>query len=144
MLLSLDGTLVVQLVNFIVFLLILNVIFLRPVGEAIAKRRAYINGVAADIEQFESDLKVLRGQAQEQRAIARREADALIAEARAAAQGEAATIVAGEQARASALIVEAQDTVRAEIAAARANEPALVESLAREMLQRAVGSEIAV
>ena len=32
MLLSLDGTLVVQLVNFVIFLVILNAIFLRPVG----------------------------------------------------------------------------------------------------------------
>ena len=49
MLLSLDGTLVVQLVNFIIFLVILNVIFLRPVGTAIASRRAYIDKVGADI-----------------------------------------------------------------------------------------------
>ena len=50
MLLSLDGTLVVQLINFLIFLVVLNAIFLKPVGEAIAKRRAYIDGVARDIQ----------------------------------------------------------------------------------------------
>ena len=55
-----------------------------------------------------------------------------------------ATIVAEQQARASETIVEAHDVVRAEIAAARAGESALVESLAREMLGRAVGPELAV
>jgi len=35
--LSLDGTLLVQLVNFIVVLAIINVIFFKPVGAAIAR-----------------------------------------------------------------------------------------------------------
>src|ERR1700721_720946 len=83
MLLSLDGTLVVQLVNFIIFLVILNVIFLKPVGSAIAARRAYIDKVGADIAQFEYDLKALRVQADERRAAARRKADATAAGARA-------------------------------------------------------------
>ena len=41
----------VQLINFAIFFAILNVIFLRPVSAAIRRRRAYINSVAADIEQ---------------------------------------------------------------------------------------------
>ncbi len=142
MLLSLDGTLVVQLVNFVVFLVILNAIFLKPVGGAIAKRRAYINSVAADIEQFEADIKALRSQAEEQRGIARRDAEASIAEARAAAQGEADAIVSDHQIQASALVAEAQATVALEAVTARAQEEAIVASLARTMLERAVGPEI--
>jgi len=143
MLLSLDGTLVVQLVNFVVFLVILNAIFLRPVGAAIARRRAYINGVAADIEQFESDIRSLRAQAENQRAVARREVDGVIAEARSTAQGEAASIVGDHQLQASALIAEAQATVALEVKAAKAEEEAIVTSLARTMLERAVGPELA-
>jgi F-type H+-transporting ATPase subunit b len=144
MLLSLDGTLVVQLVNFVVFLVILNAIFLKPVGGAIAKRRAYINGVAADIEHFEVDIKALRAQAEEQRALARRDAEATIAEARATAQGEAESIVSDHQIQASALVAEAHATVALESTAARAEEDAIVASLARTMLERAVGPEIVI
>ena len=44
----------------------LNAIFFKPVGAAIAKRRAYHRRrVAANIEQFEADLKALRAQADE-------------------------------------------------------------------------------
>jgi F-type H+-transporting ATPase subunit b len=142
MLLSLDGTLVVQLVNFVVFLLILNAIFLKPVGGAIARRRAYINGVASDIEQFEADIRALQAQAEEQRAIARREAEATIVAARAAAQAEAAAIVGDHQIQASALVAEAQATVALEAVTARAQEESIVASLARTMLERAVGPEI--
>ena len=141
MLLSIDGTLAVQLLNFVVFLAILNAIFLRPVGAAIAKRRAYIDGVGADIMQFEADLREMRRQAQERRAVARRRADAVVAEARSQAQGEAALIVADHQAQAASIVAEAQATVGLEIAQARTNEAVIVDRLAREMLERAVGPE---
>jgi F-type H+-transporting ATPase subunit b len=141
MLLSLDGTLFVQLVNFIIFLVILNAIFLKPVGSAIAARRAYIDKVGADIAQFEYDLKSLRVQADERRAAARRKADATVAEARAQAQNEAATIIADHQEQAASIIAEAQATAGLELAQARTGGATVVEALAREMLQRAVGPE---
>ncbi len=143
MLLSLDGTLVVQLVNFVIFLVILNAIFLRPVGAAIAKRRAYIDGVATDIEKYEAERRSLASAADEARAAARRAADATIAQARARAQGEAAVIVADHQAQATAIVAEAQATVALELAQARSTEHEVVESLARTMLERAVGPELA-
>jgi F-type H+-transporting ATPase subunit b len=144
MLLSIDGTLVVQLVNFVIFLVILNAIFLKPVGSAIAARRAYIDKVGADIAQFEYDLKSLRAQADEKRALARRRADATVSEARAQAQAEAASIIAEHQVQASVIIAEAQATAGLEIAQARASGAAVVEALAREMLERAVGPEAVI
>ena len=141
MLLSLDGTLIVQLVNFIVFLVILNAIFLKPVGSAIAKRRAYIDGVGADIVQFEADLKSLRLQADEKRSAARRAADTTVGESRASAQAESTSIIAEHQLQAGVIIAESQATVALEAATARTTETEVVESLAREMLQRAAGPE---
>jgi F-type H+-transporting ATPase subunit b len=141
MLLSLDGTLVVQLVNFIIFLVILNAIFLKPVGSAIAARRAYIDKVGDDIAQFEYDRKSLHVQADEKRAAARRRGEAIVAQARSEAQAEAAAIVADHQAQAGAIIAEAQATADLELAQARATGAAVVEALAREMLERAVGPE---
>jgi F-type H+-transporting ATPase subunit b len=143
MLLSLDGTLVVQLVNFIIFLVILNAIFLKPVGVSIASRRAYIDKVGADIAQFEYDLKSLRVQADDKRAAARRRADATVAAARAQAQAEEAQIVADHLEQAGAIIAEAQATAGLEVAQARTSSAAVIESLAREMLERAVGPEAA-
>src|ERR1700749_4368073 len=130
MLCLLDGTLVVQLVNFVVFLFILNGIFLKPVGAAIAKRRAYINSVAEDIERFEGDLRTLRAQADEGRTTARREADVLFAEARSAAQEEGNAIVADHQVQAASMAAEAQAMVALEASTARSQESQIVESLA--------------
>jgi len=143
MLLALDGTLVVQLINFLLFLVVLNAIFLKPVGAAIAKRRAYIDGVARDIEQFEADLRTLRAQADERRSSARRDGDAVIGQARSQAQNEAASISADYAAQAAKLVEDAHATVARELAQARENEQQIVASLAETLLTRAIGSGLA-
>src|SRR3982074_2517143 len=102
--LSLDGTLIVQLINFIVFLAILNAIFFKPVGAAIARRRAFIDGLRHDIEQLHGEGKTLRGKAEEHRAAARREADELIARARVGAGKESDVIVSRAQEQASEIV----------------------------------------
>jgi F-type H+-transporting ATPase subunit b len=142
-LLSLDGTLVVQLINFLVFLVVLNAIFLKPVGAAIAKRRAYIDGISHDIEQYEADVKLLRAQAEDRRAAARREADAVMAQARSHGQTAAASIAADFTSRAAQLTAEAQAAVAREIEQARTNERQIVDSLADTLLDRALGPAVA-
>jgi F-type H+-transporting ATPase subunit b len=137
--LTINGTLLVQLVNFIVFLAILNVVFFKPVGAAIARRRAYIDGLKHDIEQLQADVKSLRGQAEQRRIAARREADEAIARARAETAKQTDAIVAEAQGRATEITHEAHAEVGREIAAARRDEPRIVESLANEMLGRALG-----
>jgi F-type H+-transporting ATPase subunit b len=137
--LQIDGTLVVQLVNFIVFLAVLNVIFFKPVGAAIAKRRAYIDGLKHDIEQLQSDAKTLRGQAEERRAAARRAADEAMARARVEAGAQADAAISVAQTRAAELVAEAQAEVVREIEAARREEPRIVNALADELLGRALG-----
>lgn len=139
MFLSIDATLIVQVVNFVLFIVFLNVVFLKPVGAAIAKRRAYIDGLASDIEAAEAEVRAARGAAEERRAAARREAEAAIAKARVAAQNEAAEVVASHQQRATQIIEEAQRAVDVELAAARANEEHVVDALAQSLLERAIG-----
>jgi F-type H+-transporting ATPase subunit b len=137
--LSLDGTLIVQLVNFIVFLAILNAIFFKPVGAAIARRREFIDGLRHDIEQLHGDVKTLRGQAEERRAAARREADEVIARARVEAGKESDVIVSRAQEQASEIVAKAHADVEGELARARADEPRIVNALADDMLARALG-----
>jgi F-type H+-transporting ATPase subunit b len=137
--LALDATLVVQLVNFIVFLVILNEIFMKPVGAAIARRRAYIDGLMHDMEQLQRDAKELRGQAEARRLAARREAEEAIARARVAAAQEADALVVSAQSRAGEVTKQAHAEVAKEIAAARSQEGRVVGLLANEMLSRALG-----
>ncbi|HTJ27823.1 MAG TPA: hypothetical protein VMA36_16825 [Candidatus Limnocylindria bacterium] len=139
MFLSIDGTLIVQVVNFIVFIVLLNLVFLKPVGAAIAKRRAYIDGLARDIERGQGEVKALRGQAEERRAAARRDAEAALAKARARAQNESVEALAEYQQRAQGLVEDAQRTVAGEVQAARTQEAQVVDSIAQTLLDRALG-----
>jgi F0F1-type ATP synthase membrane subunit b/b' len=139
MFLQLDGTFWVQLVNFAIFFAILNVVFLRPVGEAVRKRRAYIDSVLNDDERYAREAKALRAEAESKRVEARREAAEYFASARGEAGAEAAAIAAEHTTVAAELVLQARATVAAETDVARAREPELADVLARKLLRRAVG-----
>ena len=70
--LSIDGTLVVQLINFAIFFAVLSVVFLRPVATAIARRREYINSLVSDYDRYQANAHDLRAEADGIRAAARR------------------------------------------------------------------------
>ena len=106
MFLSLDGTVWIQLINFVVFFAVLNVVFLRPVGDAIRKRRAYIEGVKNDTEWALSQARELRAQAEQQRAGARRAAAERFSEARTQAIAEGDRLAQEHASRASAIASE--------------------------------------
>lgn len=142
MFLKLDGTFVVQLINFAIFFAILNVVFIRPVGAAIVKRRQYINSLTNDYDRYQAEATALCTQAEAIRAAARREVEASLARARAQASNEAAALQAQYNEQATALIDEANRTVAGELEQARRSEPKLVHDLARLMVERTLAPSI--
>ena len=138
MFLKLDGTFIVQLLNFAIFFAILNVVFMRPVARAIAKRREYIDSVTGDYDRYQAEGNALRTQAEAIRAAARREAEQLAAQARAAASNESARLASEFAQQASEQVRAAHETVDSEVQTARANEQRTVQELADEMFARAV------
>jgi F0F1-type ATP synthase membrane subunit b/b' len=141
MFLKLDGTFVVQLINFAIFFAILSVVFIRPVSRAIVARRAYINSVTNDYDRYQLEARDLRTQAESIRASARREAEHLLAQERAKASNEAGNVAAEANAKAAEIMAEAERTVAAELASARQNEPQLVRDLANLMVDRALAEK---
>jgi len=136
--LSIDGTLIVQLINFAIFFAILNVIFLRPVAAAIARRREYIKSVVSDYERYQVDAHELRAEANGIRAEARREAEHRVAAAHAQASNESAELSARYAAQAQQIVEAAQATAAAELDAARAGESDAVQRVARLMVERVI------
>src|SRR5215469_14097506 len=120
MFLKVDGTFFVQRVNFAIFFALLNVLFLRPVGRAIAKRRDYIKSVTADYDKYQGEANSLRANDERMRAEARREAEQIVAKGRADASNATAEIATKYGAQAQAVVEEAQQKVASELDAARA------------------------
>lgn len=134
-----DGTLWIQLVNFAIFFVVLNFVFLRPVSAAIRKRREYVNSVVSDYDTYQAEANKLRENAERVRADARRDAEAQLSKARAEASNKTAELSTEFASRASAAMEEAHKTVAAELEAARSNEDAQVRQLAALMVDRALG-----
>jgi F-type H+-transporting ATPase subunit b len=136
--LSIDGTLVVQLINFAIFFVVLNVVFLRPVAAAIRRRREYINSLVSDYDRYQADARKLRAQAESIRADARREAEGRVATARARASNEASEISSQYAQRVAEIVERAQQTAEAELEAARGGETQAVRAVADYMLERVI------
>ncbi|HTX60385.1 MAG TPA: ATP synthase F0 subunit B [Verrucomicrobiae bacterium] len=136
MFLSLDGTLWVQLINFAIFFAVLNYVFLRPVGAAIAKRRRYIDSLTADYDAAQKQAADLRNQAEGVRAEARRAAEHTISRKRAEASDAAAAISADYHARAQAEVERAQRQAAGELEVARQDESLLAAQLAAVLLTK--------
>jgi F-type H+-transporting ATPase subunit b len=138
MFLALDGTALVQLINFAIFFALLNVLFLRPVGRAIANRRAYIDNLVSEYDRYQEKARSLRERAAAIRAEARRNAEHHVSTARAAASNEAAEMSSQYAQRARSMTEDAQNTVQAELEKARAAEAEAVRRLANVMLDRVI------
>ena len=131
-----DGTFFVQLINFAIFYAILNVVFLRPVQRAIAKRREYIEGLTNDYDRAQAEASDLRAQAEAIRADARRESDHILAAARNEAGNEAARMSSEYGQRVHAIVEGAHATVAQEVDAIRPREDGIASELAVQIVGR--------
>ncbi len=136
-----DGTFWVQLINFAIFFAILNVVFLRPVGDAIKRRREHIDGVQSDYERFAGQVVSFRSEADAKRAAARRDGEDVVSRAKASAETEGAAHTAIAAEKAQVVVDSARSTVAREMTVARGREDELSQALARTLLERAIGSE---
>ena len=76
-LISINETLIVQVIGFLVFLLVINRIMFRPLRNVMADREIHIERVKRDIIQAQKEVASITSQIQEQEAATRQEAMAL-------------------------------------------------------------------
>lgn len=73
-LISINETLIVQLISFLIFLYIINRIMFRPLREAMANRENHIRSIQQDIVAAEDKLDALTKQIREHESTVRKEA----------------------------------------------------------------------
>jgi F-type H+-transporting ATPase subunit b len=138
--LSLDGTAVVQLLNFAIFFVLMSLVFFRPVRAAIARRRAYINRLAGECKECLAEATALRNEAEAVRARARRDGEHHIATVRDETSNETARIAAEYGRRAAHIVEAAHLAVAGEEQSARCNEDSVVRELADRLLDRVLSA----
>ncbi len=137
MLLQLDGTFLVQILNFIVFWVLLTTVFIAPTRRAIAERQRYVAELYRTADESGREAAALQAQADDILNTARRQTDESLRQAAAEAARIAHDIErqAGEDAAATVQLAHA--TVASERAQALEKQRAFVQELAQSMVKRA-------
>ncbi len=140
---SLDWTLGLQFLNFIILLIILNKLLYRPLLKVIAERRESIDGSHARAKGLEADIeeKMQRYQAQlgEAKLFANEERSLL----KKAAAEEEAKILSEAHGKASGRLQSIKDQVAAEAADASKTLKSEAQSLAGQIATKVLGRELA-
>jgi len=144
MLLTIDGTFIAQILNFVVFWMLLNWLFIAPTRRAIEARQRAIAKLHADADAARAQARSLEAEAAGLLDAARRRTDEIMREgaAKAAASTKEIERLAAEEAAATVALAQAK--VATERADAAAKQGVFVDELARSMAHRALGAESAV
>ena len=141
MLLSIDGTFLVQILNFILFWVLLNYFFIAPTRRAIEERQRYVANLYREGDEFAVKAAAARTQADAILNEARRRTDEAMRAASGQAADEAHLIERKAAEEAAASIAQAHATVGTERRQALEKQQAFVFDLARSMVERATGFE---
>lgn len=141
MLLSIDGTFLVQILNFILFWVLLNYLFVGPTRRAIEERRSYVEGLYREGDDLAAKATALKAQADGILTEARRRTEEAMRAAAGQAADEVHTIERKATEEAAATMQLAHGTVANERQQALAKQQAFVTELARSMVERATESE---
>ena len=134
-LISINETLIFQVISFLIFLFIINRIMFRPLRKVMNERETYIESVQKDIVAAENQFESLTHQIQAQENAVRDEAFKQKEQLEATGSQQAAEIMASTRQEINALRAEAQKEVDAQISAARKHVQKESEGLAKHIIE---------
>ena len=137
--LDLNITLLFQLVNFFVALILLNVLLIRPIRNIIRQRKSVMDGMGSEAASFEEQAAQRLADYEAQLQGARQEAGKNRAEARAAGAAEQAALVSAAQQEAQTIMAQARETLRGEADAAMSQLRGRIDEFADKAGARVLG-----
>ena len=138
MLLTIDGTFLVQMLNFIVFGVLLNIVFIAPTRRAIEARMRMIAEQQREARALREQADALNAEADAVIDAARRRTDEIMRDAAARAAADVHEIERKASEEAAASVALAHAAVASERAMATEKQGPLVDDLARAMVTRAI------
>jgi F-type H+-transporting ATPase subunit b len=135
-LISINETLIVQLVSFLIFLFILNRVMIRPLRKVSEERQDYIGNIETDISEAEQEFERIRAEIAEKEQQARREAFALQEEIEAAGALSAGEIIDRTKSEIAQLRDEAQKELEGKLNAARQSIRSEAETLSISIMEK--------
>lgn len=143
-LISINSTWVVQLVSFLIFMLVLNRVMIRPLRTIMTERDSYIRQVGEELNAAGESLKQISGQIEHQESEARNAAFQIREEIETAGRQSVAGLMDQTKKEIQGLRSEAQADADRKIAAARGKMQAEAETLSDRMITVLLGSREAM
>ncbi len=140
---SVDWTLGLQFVNFIILLIVLNKLLYKPLTKIMAERREKIEGSHARAKDLQADIDEKMERYQQQLSEARALANAERAKLKQAASEEEAAMLAEAHDKATKRLQAIKDQVAAEAAEASKTLRKEAKSLAGQIATKILGRKLA-
>ncbi len=140
---SVDWTLGLQFVNFIILLLVLNKLLYKPLRKIMAERREKIEGSRARANDLQADIDEKMARYQQQLSDAKATASAERAKLKKAASEEEAKMLAEAHGKAAARLQAIKEQVAGEAAEASKTLRKEAKSLAGQIATKILGRELA-
>ncbi|MBE9126825.1 MULTISPECIES: F0F1 ATP synthase subunit B' [unclassified Coleofasciculus] len=137
-----DATLPLMALQFVILVVVLNVVFYKPLGKAIDERGDYIRKNQTEARERLDKAKNLARQYEQELAETRRKSQSTIAAAQEDARKIAAQKMADAQAEAIAQREQAQKEIEQQKAEAMASLEQEVDALSRQILEKLLGPEL--
>jgi F-type H+-transporting ATPase subunit b len=135
-LISINETLIVQVISFLIFLFIINRIMFRPLRNVMDDRKSRISKIQQDIVNAQSEYETLTDQIETQEINVRNEAFKQKKQLEASGLQQAADIMASTRKDIDASRAGAKKAVNAQIAAARKQVQKEAEGLANKIIAK--------
>ena len=143
-LISINGTLITQVVSFLIFLFIINRIMVRPLQNSMDTRDDHIDKIKIDIVDAEKEMKSATLQLEDRRSAIRTEAFGIAKDLEESGSKKADEIFASAQEEIAILVEKANKEVDAQIVEARKHLKEESEALAVNVMDKILDRRLVV
>jgi len=141
-LISINETLVVQLISFLIFLFVINRVMFRPLRRSMQEREHYIEGIRMDIREAEKKLEKTMQEARDEDAAVRNAGRQMMAEMEKQGNAEAGKIITRARQEIDGLGSKARQEINAQIADVRKTIVAEAEKLSLSVMEKVLGRRL--
>lgn len=142
-LISINETLIVQLISFLIFLFIINRIMFRPLRESMREREQYIEGIRMDITDAEKELQTVAQQTRDENAAVRKAGLQMTADLEEKGNQEAGEIIAAARQKIAQLSHKSKKEIETQVAEARKAITAEAGKLSVSIMEKVLDRRLA-
>ncbi len=142
-LITINGTLVIQIISFLTLMFVLRRIMIRPLSDVMEERKNYISTLGDDIGDAEEQMETITSQLKNRETAIRAEANAIKKELEASGSHKAAEMLAAVKEEISALRSRTEKDISDQIAAAKQHLGKEAEALAFRIMEKILDRRLA-